>query len=251
MAAPTTAWGLGTVARRSTTDQVLHELRAAILAGRIKPREQLPEAALARAFGTGRSAIREALRQLVQEGLVVSELNRGAWVRSLSTEEVIDVYRARTAIEVAAVRAAQERAVPCDLTGLRAAQARISATCGATTGNNSPSRELIAADIDFHRELVALAGSPRLSRAHEPLAAESQMLLNWHPVYSISDYASDHQRLLDALESDDQDAPEVVRAHLMLTVDLILEEAARYASRLASVDSLVTGSAINHEGSSG
>ena len=60
---------------------------------------------------------------------------------------------------------------------------------------------MIAADIDFHRELVALAGSPRLSRAHEPLAAESQMLLNWHPVYSVSDYASDHQRLLDALES--------------------------------------------------
>ena len=77
MAASITKWGLGSVERRSTTDQVLHELRTAILAGRIKPREQLPEVALAQTFGTGRSAIREALRQLVQEGLVVSELNRG------------------------------------------------------------------------------------------------------------------------------------------------------------------------------
>ena len=74
-------------------------------AGRIKPTEQLPEAALAQAFGTGRSAIREAIRHLVQEGLVVTEINRGARVRPVSKEDIIDVYRARTAIEVAAVGA--------------------------------------------------------------------------------------------------------------------------------------------------
>lgn len=232
MRAATTAWGLGTVERRSTTDQVLHELRTAIVSGRIRPCEPLPEATLAQAFGTGRSAIREALRHLVQEGLVVSELNRGAWVRPLSTEDVVDVYRARAAIEEAAVRVAQQRRDPCDLSELRAAQERICATCGATNGDEAPSQELIAADIDFHRALVARAGSPRLSRAHEPLAAESQMLLNWHPVYPISDYASDHQALLDAL-LDGGGAAEAVRAHLSLTVELILEEAERYASRLA------------------
>ncbi len=101
---------------------MLHELRAAIVAGRIPPREPLPEAALAQTFGTGRSAIREALRTLVQEGLVVSELNRGAWVKPLSTEDVIDVYRARTAIEVAAVERRPRARDRPDLTGLRAAQ---------------------------------------------------------------------------------------------------------------------------------
>jgi DNA-binding GntR family transcriptional regulator len=247
----TTAWGLGSVERRSTTDQVLHELRSAILAGRIKPREQLPEVALSRTFGTGRSAIREALRQLVQEGLVVSELNRGAWVRPLSTEDVIDVYRARTAIEVAAVQAALQRDGGYDLTELRAAQDQIRAASGSNA-SEAPSRDLIGADLDFHRELVALAGSPRLSRAHEPLAAESQMLLNWHPVYSVSDYVSDHQHLLDGLERRDAHADEWVRAHLMLTVDLIIQEAERYASRLASADSLVTNDDIvDNEGSSG
>ena len=109
---------------------------------------------------------------------------------------------------------------------------------------------MIAADIDFHRALVALAGSPRLSRAHEPLAAESQMLLNWHPVYSVTDYASEHQTLLDAMRAADPGAAEAVRAHLMLTVDLILQEAERYASRVASADSLVQNDSHN-EGSSG
>ena len=126
-----TAWGLGTVERRSTTDQVLHELRAAILAGRIKPTEQLPEAALAQAFGTGRSAIREAIRHLVQEGLVVSEINRGARVRPVSTTDLIDVYRARTAIEVAAVGALLERPDGFDVAPLQAAQERIRDVCSA------------------------------------------------------------------------------------------------------------------------
>ena len=76
----TTHWGLATVERRSTTEQVLQELRAAIIDGRIGPRAPLREVALAEAFGTGRSAIREALSALGQEGLVVSELNRGTWV---------------------------------------------------------------------------------------------------------------------------------------------------------------------------
>jgi DNA-binding GntR family transcriptional regulator len=233
-----TAWGLGTVERRSTTDQVLHELRAAILAGRIKPTEQLPEVALAQAFGTGRSAIREAIRHLVQEGLVVTEINRGARVRPVSTPDLIDVYRARTAIEVAAVHTLLHNPEGFDAEPLHAAQERIRSLCCAD-GSASPSREVIAADIDFHRVMVALAGSPRLSRAHEPLAAESQMLLNWHPVYSVSDYVADHQKLLEAIAAHDPAAGDVVRAHLVLTVDLLTEEATRYADRLTSAESLV------------
>ncbi len=224
--------------RRSTTDQVLQELRAAILAGRIKPEEQLPEAALAQSFGTGRSAIREALRHLVQEGLVVTEINRGARVRGISVDDVIDVYRARSALEVAAVGVLLEDPDELDVAPLRNAQQRIRDAC-PTDCSQAPTRVLIEADIDFHRALVALAGSPRLSRAHEPLAAESQMLLHWHPVYPVSDYVEDHQALLAAIETRDPAAGELVREHLQLTVDLIVDEATGYANRLAGTESLV------------
>ena len=232
-----TSWGLDPVKRRSTTDQVLDEIRAAILAGRMKPNDQLPEAALAQTFGTGRSAIREALRQLVQEGLVVSELNRGAHVRPISRDDVLDVYLARQAIEVAAVQRAIERQDWLELHDLRAAQERIRAAA-APDAAQPPSAELIAADLDFHRAMVALAGSPRLSRAHEPLAAESQMLLNWHPVYPGADYAGDHEVLLAAFESRDPNVADAARDHLILSLDLILQETKRYADRLAAADHL-------------
>jgi DNA-binding GntR family transcriptional regulator len=228
----TTHWGLATVERRSTTEQVLQELRAAIIDGRIGPRAALREVALAEAFGTGRSAIREALSALAQEGLVISERNRGTRVRELSPADVTDVYRAREAIETGAVAAALERGA-VDLLPLRQALAELR-TVSDRDGFESPSQALIAADIDFHRTLVALAESPRLSRAHEPLAAESQMLLNWHPVYSGSDYVDDHQRLLDAFADSGDAAVVAVRQHLRLTEDLIVPELEHYSSRVVA-----------------
>jgi DNA-binding GntR family transcriptional regulator len=76
--------------------------------------------------------------------------------------------------------------------------------------------------------MVGLADSPRLSRAHEPLAAESQMLLNWHPVYSLSDYVADHQQLLDAIQTRDPRAVERVGAHLELSAELIVGVARQF-----------------------
>jgi DNA-binding GntR family transcriptional regulator len=243
-----TCWGLDPVKRQSATDQVLQEIRAAILAGRMKPNEQLPEAALAQTFGTGRSAIREALRQLVQEGLVVSEHNRGAHVRPISREDVLDVYLAREAIEVAAVQRAIESQDWLELDDLRAAQGRIE-TFSSPEARQPPSPDLIAADLDFHRAMVALGGSPRLTRAHEPLAAESQMLLNWHPVYSLTDYAGDHRRLLTAIESRDPNVADVTRHHLTLSSDLIAAETRRYADRVATAERLVDTEALSKDGS--
>ena len=61
--------GLAALERVSTTEQVVRALRAAIVSGSIAQGEQLREVQLATQLGTGRSAVREALRQLVQEGL--------------------------------------------------------------------------------------------------------------------------------------------------------------------------------------
>src|SRR6185437_9029695 len=162
----------------------------------------------------------------VQEGLVVTEINRGARVRPVSTPDLIDVYRARAAIEVAAVGALLESPDGFDIGPLQAAQQRL-VDLSPADGAASPSRLLIAADMDFHRVMVSLAGSPRLSRAHEPLAAESQMLLNWHPVYPVSDYVTDHQKLLRAITDRDPAAGDVVREHLALSRDFLIEEASR------------------------
>src|SRR6266540_4008747 len=201
-------WRLGAIDRASTTEQVLHELRAAIIDGRIAQGD----------------AVREAIRQLVQEGLVDYELHRGAFVRVMSLADRLDVYVAREAIEAGVARLAVEASPPPDLSALRAAMQDLRRTA---QGHDRITDEVIEADIRFHEELVRLAGSPRLRRAHETLAAETRMLLRHHPAYPWSDYVSDHERLFEAIEQRDPRAPQYVIEHLRLSARLIADELER------------------------
>ncbi|HET9102515.1 MAG TPA: GntR family transcriptional regulator [Solirubrobacteraceae bacterium] len=232
----TDEWGFSALTRRSATDHVLAELRGAIVAGRIRPGAPLRESALARSLGTGRSAVREAVRQLVQEGLVLYRPNRGTVVRAVTVRDSRDLYLAREVIEVAAVQQAMEREQGPDLGPLRDALKQISIAAAANDRDAPAGVELIAADLDFHRELVRLAGSTRLSRAHETLAAEAQMLLHHQPVYSPTDYATDHAILLEAISARDPEAPERVREHLRLSSRLIAGELARRDDFIEHVD---------------
>src|SRR5215212_8645987 len=222
MSAASHNWRLGTIDRASTTEQVLHELREAIIDGRIAQGDALREVSLARAFGTGRSAVREAVRQLVQEGLVDYEPHRGACVRVMSLADRLDVYVAREAIETGAARRILD-APPSDLSDLRAALEELAEIAD---GEDRVTDPVIDADLRFHEQLVALAGSPRLVRAFETLAAETRMLLRHHPTYPLSTYVSDHVRLLEAFERRDPATPDLVADHLRLSKDLIASELA-------------------------
>jgi DNA-binding GntR family transcriptional regulator len=215
-------WRLSSVERASMTEQVLRELRDAIVEGRIPQGEPLREVSLAATLGTGRSAVREAVRQLIHEGLVDYEPHRGAFVRLISLADGLDVYVAREAIESGAARRILD-APPPDLTDLRAALEELEQT---TDGQDRVTDPVIDADIRFHEELVALAGSPRLVRAFETLAAETRMLLRYHPTYPLSTYVTDHVRLLEAVESRDPATPDLVAEHLRLSKDLIASELA-------------------------
>jgi DNA-binding GntR family transcriptional regulator len=213
------SWRLSSVERASMTERVLREVRQAIIEGRIPQGEPLREVTLARTLGTGRSAVREAIRQLVQEGLVDYAPHRGAYVRTISMADRLDVYVAREAIEVGATRRILE-SPPADLAPLRAALAELGETA---RDHDQVTDEEIDADINFHQELVRLAGSPRLERAHETLAAETRMLLRHHPVYPWGDYVTDHVRLLEALERRDPATPDLVAEHLRLSMRLIAD----------------------------
>jgi DNA-binding GntR family transcriptional regulator len=206
------------------TERVLRELRDAIVDGRIAQGEPLREVSLAQTLGTGRSSVREAVRQLVQEGLVEYEAHRGAFVRLLSLADRLDVYVAREAIETGAARRILESEVRVDFSRLRAALEDLQ---NAARDQDRVTDAVIAADIRFHEELVRLAASPRLSRAHDTLVAETRMLLSHHPPYPWTDYVADHERLLEALAEGDPRAPDLVSEHLRLSARLIADELSR------------------------
>src|SRR5262245_63600525 len=95
--------------------QAYEAVRAAIVEGRYAPGHRLVEQGIAAELGLSRTPVREALRMLQAEGLVVSERNRGAMVRPLSSTEVVDLYGLRIRLESYAVELATERATETEL----------------------------------------------------------------------------------------------------------------------------------------
>ena len=226
-------WDLPAVERSSTFEQVHRVLREAIIEGTIPPGEHLREIALARSLETSRSTVREAIRHLVQEGLVDYVLHRGNFVRAMSLRDRLDVYVARETIEAGVARRLIEAGKRLDLTGLEQAMDDLRR---AAEGHARPTEEVIAADLRFHQELVRLAGSPRLDRAFDTLAAETRILLRHHPEYPWRTYVDDHEKVIAALRRRDPSLPELVVDHLRLSADLIGEE-------IAGIDHVAAGSA--------
>lgn len=90
--------------------QVVEEIRQSIIRGNIAPGARLIERELISATGVSRTVIREALRQLESEGLVITIPNKGPVVRELTLEEARDLYAIRGVLEGLAARLFVERA---------------------------------------------------------------------------------------------------------------------------------------------
>ena len=93
-------------------DVVFNTLRQGILKGELEPGERLMEVALAERLGVSRTPIREAIRKLELEGLVIMIPRKGAEVASISEKSMRDVLEVRRALEEVAVELACKRITP-------------------------------------------------------------------------------------------------------------------------------------------
>ncbi|MFD8572484.1 GntR family transcriptional regulator [Streptomyces sp. NPDC059639] len=154
--------------RTSTAERVADILRSRIAEGFFPPGTRLSEDSIGGALGVSRNTLREAFRLLTHERLLEHRLNKGVFVRVLSIDDVVDIYRTRRMIECSVVRSLGEPPYALDRVaaavegGQRAAKARD--WKGVSTAN-----------IHFHRELVALAGSERTDELMRSVLAELRL----------------------------------------------------------------------------
>ncbi|MEO3754058.1 GntR family transcriptional regulator [Streptomyces sp. B6B3] len=162
------------LARTSTAERVADILRTRIAEGLFAPGSRLSEEAIGGGLGVSRNTLREAFRLLTHERLLVHELNRGVFVRVVTVEDLVDLYRVRRLVECAVLR--ELGAPPYPLDGLAAAVA-----AGRRARRSEAWRELGTANIRFHRELVALAGSPRTDELMRGVLAELRLVFQVMP----------------------------------------------------------------------
>lgn len=210
---------LAGVERVSTTEQAVSILREAIVRGQLEQGAQLREEPTARALGISRSSLREALRQLIQEGLIEYRIHRGAFVKRISPDNIVEIYAAREAIETMAVRLLVEAPSP---PRLEPVEARLAELVREACGDGRPSPALVAADVALHAEIVALTGNAYLLRMFSTLAAETRMYLHLHGEYPSQSYVEIHETLLDALRRRLPGAEELFRSHLRESQEQVL-----------------------------
>ncbi|MCC9708884.1 GntR family transcriptional regulator [Streptomyces sp. MNU76] len=154
--------------RTSTAERVADILRSRIAEGFFPPGTRLSEDSIGGALGVSRNTLREAFRLLTHERLLVHELNRGVFVRVLTVEDVADIYRTRRLVECAVVRGLGDP--PYRLEGLAEAVAE-----GQRDAREGDWKGVSTANIHFHRELVALAGSARTDELMRSVFAELRL----------------------------------------------------------------------------
>jgi GntR family transcriptional regulator, rspAB operon transcriptional repressor len=143
--------------RRYLTNEVYEALRRAIVEREFDPGEPLTEQALCRRFAVSRTPVREALARLERDHLVRVVPKKGAFVRTLSHDEIRELYQIREGLEALAVRLAAPRIDPEELRGF---EIRFQAlrTRGASVGYP----EVRALGHEFHSFLHKSAGNSKL-----------------------------------------------------------------------------------------
>jgi DNA-binding GntR family transcriptional regulator len=187
-------------------------IRRMILAGELAEGERLIEDRLTEQLGISRPPLREALRVLEQEGLIVTRPRRGSTVATLTDQDVFEILTLRTALERLAIELGVPVRHPDRLKDAHDALMEME-QCAAAQDRGS----LVQAGYRFHSALVALAGHRRLLEAYA--SAQQQLLLcmarnlyaREHYYEDLHEHVARHRKLLDLVEAGD---PAAVLAEL-------------------------------------
>jgi DNA-binding GntR family transcriptional regulator len=164
--------------------------------GRLRPGDRLIEQTLAAELRMSRGPVRDALRQLEQEGLVQIYRNRGAMVSMLGLREAYEFYLVRGHLESLAVRLAREHMQPADIDYLKGLVDSMANLCGAEED------WLPAADLDlaFHRRIVACSHNRSLMQAYGAMDVKVNALfitVKQYLPFRLAKMPERHQKVVD------------------------------------------------------
>ncbi|MFD9435800.1 GntR family transcriptional regulator [Streptomyces sp. NPDC060002] len=203
----------------SGPDPVVEAIRRAIVSGDYAPDQRLVEADLSERFAASRGAVRSALLQLGNEGLVERIPNRGARVRAVSLAEAIEITEVRMVVEGLCAAKAAQRVTEEEMAELREIRRQMAAAvdAGAVMAYSELNNRL-------HRRVLEMSGQGIAEGVIERLrgqAVRHQFRLAMQPGRpSVS--LPEHLAIIDALCSRDPDAAEkAVRHHVGSVIDAL------------------------------
>lgn len=203
----------GAIVRKSLTDELVARVRDLIITGELEPGAKVPEAELCTRFGVSRTPMREALKVLAAEGLVVLTLNRGASVAKITQEEIDELFPIIGALEALAGEAACVRITERQLATLERLHGDMVARFreGDWLGYSKLNRQI-------HEAIFDASGNAALAALYQ------QLLVRIHAVRFVArktperwqQAIDDHEQMMVALRARDGAAlAGILRQHLV------------------------------------
>ena len=182
--------------RISLHHELTDRLRDMIVEGRLAPGMKVPEKELCLQLGVSRTPLRESLKVLACEGLILLSPNRGASVALLTRQEIIEIFPILGALEALAGALACERVAPSDIERLTSLQKEM---VGHFAEDNLPA--YFKCNQAVHAAILEIAGNAALRVVHNSLSlrirryryAANLTRTRWREAID------EHQRILDAL----------------------------------------------------
>lgn len=215
--------------RANDSERVYERVRQAIIEGEYEPGSRLVEQRVAEDLDVSRTPVREAVRRLESEGLVIVERNRGAQVRPLSESEIADLYAVRARLESLGAELAASRAEASDVAALRQAAEAFEETVESVADGRRGKqaiRRLDAANAEFHGTLLVASRHRRIRRlvagaVDAPLVFQALQRFDAAELRRSSLF---HHLIVDAVEAGESDrAGRLMTEHVLQGRDTLLE----------------------------
>ncbi len=216
--AAVTVFPVGRATRFTLRESVADRLRVAIKDGSLGSGAHLAEVELSDSLGVSRATLREALRQLQQEGLLTQDTRGRVSVRQVSRQEVRDIFEVRLGLESIAVQRL------CALEDRAAAVAELRGKLDRLKYEVSLADDLDA-DLDFHGTICSLAGNPMLFQAWSNLSGLIRItMIAAGPDPARENMAFErHAPIVDLIASGDvAEAHRFLEHHMETAVDLLV-----------------------------
>lgn len=196
------------------SDKLIEQLKHEIFSGLLKPGDQLEEADLAERFGVSRTPIREAIRSMVECGLLETRPRKGAIVRVLTAKELNDLFEVAAELEGMACRLASDSLTQ---SSKKAIQDGLDQCHSAVEADDIPA--YATANLAFHSAIHKASGNDWLVDQLEQIEARINVyrLMPYEIVGRLEKSLQEHKEISDAIFANDGlRANSLMRDHMML-----------------------------------
>ena len=197
-----------------TADKLISDIRKEVSSGILKPGDQLEVTALAERFGVSRTPIREAIRTLVESGVLETRPRKGSFVRVLSAKQLLDLFQVAAELEGMACRLAALSLTKENVEAIESGLAKC--TQAAEFENNV---EYAMANLDFHTAIHNASGNDWLIEQLRQLQINlnSYRTMPYEIRGRLKKSTDEHKIICDAiLSGDGEHACNLMRDHMML-----------------------------------